>query len=240
MTDREGNGEISADAQQDLWPFLAGQLQRHLKSGLRRPGEVANPLLFFVMVVTLFPLGLGPDPERLREMAPGILWVVALLSNLTISHRLFAGDFEDGSLEQLAIAPQPLALSSLAQTLAHWLLSGVSLALAAPVFALMLGLPAAAMPTLVLSLLLGSFCLALIGSVGAALTVGIRRGGLLLSLLVIPLYVPVLIFGVSAVSEALVDGEPLRWLALLGAFAAGGLVLVPVATAAALRISIDA
>jgi heme exporter protein B len=225
---------------QPLMVFLRGQLMRHLKSGLRRPGEVANPLLFFVMVVTLFPLGLGPDPERLREMAPGILWVVALLSNLTTSHRLFAGDFEDGSLEQLAIAPQPLALSSLAQTLAHWLLSGVTLSLAAPLFGLMLGLPVAAMPTLMFSLLLGSLCLALVGSVGAALTVGIRRGGLLLSLLVIPLYVPVLIFGVSAVSEAIIDGSPARWLALLGAFAAAGLVLIPLAVSAALRISIDA
>lgn len=225
---------------QPLMVFLQGQLMRHLKSGLRRPGEVANPLLFFVMVVTLFPLGLGPDPERLREMAPGILWVVALLSNLTTSHRLFAGDFEDGSLEQLAIAPQPLALSSLAQTLAHWLLSGVTLSLAAPLFGLMLGLPVAAMPTLMFSLLLGSLCLALVGSVGAALTVGIRRGGLLLSLLVIPLYVPVLIFGVSAVSEAIIDGSPARWLALLGAFAAAGLVLIPLAVSAALRISIDA
>lgn len=225
---------------QPLGEFLRGQFMRHLKTGLRRPGEIANPLLFFVMVITLFPLGLGPDPARLREMAPGILWVVALLSNLTISHRLFAGDFEDGSLEQLAIAPQPLALSALAQTLAHWLLSGVTLALAAPIFGLMLGLPAAAMPTLVLSLLLGSLCLALVGSVGAALTVGIRRGGLLLSLLVIPLYVPVLIFGVSAVAEALIDGSPARWLALLGAFAAASLVLIPLAVAAALRISIDA
>ncbi len=224
----------------ELRAFLVGQFMRHLKSGLRRPGEVANPLIFFVMVVTLFPLGLGPDPAQLRELAPGIIWVVALLANLTTSHRLFAGDFEDGSLEQLAMAPQPLALSSLAQTLAHWLISGVTLAVAAPLFGLMLGLPTAAMPVLVASLLLGSFCLALIGSIGAALTVGIRRGGLLLSLLVIPMYVPVLIFGVSAVAEALIDGSPGRWLALLGAFAAGGLVLVPMAVAAALRISIDA
>lgn len=226
--------------QQPLGAFLVGQFKRQLRSSLRRPGEVANPLLFFVMVVTLFPIGLGPAPDRLRELAPGILWVVALLANLTISHRLFAGDFEDGSLEQLIIAPQPLALSSLAQTLSHWVLSGISLAAAAPIFGLMLGLPTHAMPVLSASLLLGSLCLALIGSVGAALTVGIRRGGLLLSLLVIPLYVPVLIFGVSAVTESLVDGSPARWLALLGAFAAGGLVLAPVATAAALRISIDA
>jgi heme exporter protein B len=124
--------------------------------------------------------------------------------------------------------------------LAHWVLSGVSLALCAPIFGLMLGLPNAAMPTLVASLLLGSLCLALIGSIGAGLTVGIRRGGLLLSLLVIPFYVPVLIFGVSAVSNAVVDGEPGRWLALLGAFAAGGLVLAPPSVAAALRISLDA
>jgi heme exporter protein B len=159
---------------------------------------------------------------------------------LTVSHRLFAGGFEDGTLEQLAISPHPLAFSAMAETLAHWLLSGVTLAASAPLFGLMLGLPPAAMPTLVLSLLLGSLCLALIGAVGAALTVGIRRGGLLLSLLVIPLYVPVLVFGVSAVADVLVGGEPSRWLALLGAFAAISLVLVPPAVAAALRISLDA
>jgi len=223
----------------DLWQFLWGQMRRQLRVGMSKPGEVLNPLLFFVMVVTLFPIGLGPNPERLALLAPGILWVVALLSNLTVSGRLFAADFEDGSLEQLALASHPLALTALSQVVAHWLLSGVTLTLASPLFAVMLNLPVQAIPVLMASLLLGSFSLSLVGAIGAALTVGIRRGGLLLSLLIIPLYVPILVFGVSAVSEAANVGDPMRWLALLGAFAAGGIVLAPLAIAAGLRISLD-
>lgn len=223
----------------DLTGYLLGQLRRQLQVGLSRPGDVLNPLLFFLMVVTLFPLGLGPAPEALRALAPGILWVVALLANLTVSGRLFAADFEDGSLEQMALAPHPLALTALAQVLAHWLLCGVTLALLSPLFAIMLNLDMAAIPTLVLSLLLGTLALSLISAVGAGLTVGIRRGGLLLSLLVIPLNVPVLVFGTSAVVAAGSDGDPSRWLALLAALVAGLLVLAPPATAAGLRISLE-
>ncbi|EED35363.1 heme exporter protein CcmB [Luminiphilus syltensis NOR5-1B] len=223
----------------ELGTFLWTQCLRQIKSRVASPGEIANPLLFFLMVVALFPIGLGPDPDRLATLAPGILWVVALLSNLIVSGRLFAGDYEDGSLEQLALAPYPLALSALTEVLAHWLLSGVTLALVSPVFALLLNLPNGAIPTLVGSLVLGSLCLSLIGGIGAALTVGIRRGGLLLSLLIIPLYVPVLVFGTSAVVEAAAGGAPQIWLALLGAVAAGGLVVAPLAIGAGLRISLD-
>lgn len=222
-----------------LTTYLLGQLRRHLKAGVGRPAEVANPLMFFLMVVTLFPLGLGPAPDQLAELAPGILWVVALLSNLTVSGRLFAADYEDGSLEQMAISEHPLALSAMTEVISHWVLSGVTLTLCSPVFAVMLNLPSVAIPALMASLLLGTLSLSLIGSIGAALTVGIKRGALLLSLLIIPLYVPVLVFGTSAVVEASTGGTPGPWLALLGAFAAGSMIITPVAIATGLRISLD-
>lgn len=226
--------------QPDLLKFLGFQAQRHLRGALRRPGDIVNPLVFFLMVVTLFPLGLGPDPDVLADLAPGIVWVVALLSSLLVSGRLFQSDFEDGTLEQLALAPHPLALSALAEITSHWLLSGVVLALVSPVFALMLSMPVQAIPVLMASLLLGTLCLSLFGAIGAALTVGLRRGGVLLSLLIIPLTVPVLIFGTSAVREALLGYDPGSWLALLGALGLVGLVVAPIAAAAGLRISLEA
>lgn len=226
--------------QPDLLTFLGFQAQRHLRGALRRPGDIVNPLVFFLMVVTLFPLGLGPDPDVLADLAPGIVWVVALLSSLLVSGRLFQSDFEDGTLEQLALAPHPLALSALAEIASHWLLSGVVLALVSPVFALMLNMPGQAIPVLMVSLLLGTLCLSLFGAIGAALTVGLRRGGVLLSLLTIPLTVPVLIFGTSAVREAVLGYDPGSWLALLGALGLLGLVVAPIAAAAGLRISLEA
>lgn len=225
--------------QPDSFTYWRLQLARHLRSGLRRPGDIANPLVFFFMVVTLFPLGLGPDPKVLATLAPGIVWVVALLSSLTVSGRLFAADYEDGSLEQMILAPQSLAISATAEVLAHWLLSGVTLTVVSPIFATMLNLPGQAIPALMLSLLLGTLCLSLIGAIGAALTVGLRRGGLLLSLLTVPLTVPVLVFGTGAVGEAAKGYDPSAWLALMGALAAGGLVLAPFAIGAGLKISAD-
>ena len=215
------------------------QFLRHGRSIMTSPADVANPLLFFFMVITLFPLGLGPDPARLATLAPGILWVVALLASLMVSAKLFASDFEDGSLEQLALAPYPLAVTALAEVSAHWLATGCLLALVSPLFGLMLGLPEAGLLTLLVSLLLGTICLTLIGALGSALTVNIRRGGLLLSLLIIPLNVPVLIFGTTAVREAVLGGNPESWLALLGGLALGSLVAVPLAIGAALRVSLD-
>jgi heme exporter protein B len=215
------------------------QFLRHGKTLAASPSDLLNPLLFFFMVVTLFPLGLGPDPERLSQMAPGILWVVALLASLMVSGKLFASDFEDGSLEQLCLAPHPLAILALAEVFAHWLGTGFLLALVSPLFAVMVGLPTQALPVLAVSLLLGSLCLTLIGAVGSALTVSIRRGGLLLSLIIIPLHVPVLIFGSSAVVEATRDGNVASWLALLAALALASLALAPLAIGAALRISLD-
>ena len=222
-----------------LRAVFARQFYRHARSILASPSDVANPLIFFFMVITLFPLGLGPDPDRLATMAPGILWVVALLASLMVSTRLFASDFEDGSLEQLALAPYPLALTALAEVAAHWLATGFILALVSPLFGVMLGLPLDGLLALVASLGMGTVCLTLIGALGSALTANIRRGGLLLSLLIIPLNVPVLIFGTTAVREAVMGGNPESWLALMGGLALGSLVVLPIAVAAALRVSLD-
>lgn len=220
--------------------LFASLLRRQWLLGLRRPVQVLNPLLFFALVITLFPLGLGPSPEVLARFAAGILWIVALLSNMLGVDGLFRDDFEDGSLDQLLLAEAPLYLLVLPYLLVHWLLSGVALALVSPLFALMLGLPAAGIPVLSGALLLGSGVMSVLGAVAAALTLGLRRGGMLIALLVAPLYVPVLIFGAAAVQAAL-DG--LAWgpyLALLGALLCAALALGPLAVAAGLRISADA
>lgn len=219
--------------------FLWRQLLRHWHSALRKPGDTFNPLLFYLMVVTLFPLGLGPDPNVLAMLAPGLLWVVALLATLTVAGKLFASDYADGSLEQLLLAPHPLYLSAMAEIVVHWLMAGLTLALASPLFAVMLKLPSDAIATLAISLLLGTWSLSLIAGIGAALTVGLRRGGALLSLIILPFMVPVLIFGASAVREAAQGYDPASWLALLGAYASAASILAPVAIATGLRISVD-
>jgi|TARA_B100000035_G_scaffold145431_1_gene123835 heme exporter protein B len=206
---------------------------------VRSPSEVINPLLFFLLVIVLFPLGLGPDPEQLSLLAPGILWVVALLANLMICMRLFVDDFEDGSLEQLAMVRIPLPIAVLPQLLASWLASGLLLSLVSPIFGLMLGLPLDVAPVLVASLLMGTAIMLLLGAVGAALTVGVQRGGILLALLILPLYVPVLIVGTRALNEALQGGDPAVALALLGAGVTGGLLLAPLAIAAGVRVSLE-
>lgn len=214
-------------------------LKRDLVLAYRRKSELINPLIFFLIVVSLFPLGVSPESGFLAEIAPGLVWVAALLATLLSMEALFRADFEDGSLEQLLLSPQPLFLVVLAKVFAHWLMSGVALTLVAPVLGVILFLPAEGMPGLMLSLLLGTPTLSLIGAIGAALTVGLRRGGVLISLLVLPLYIPVLIFGSSAV-QAAVTGLPLGgYLALLGALLALALALAPLATGAALKISVS-
>jgi len=220
--------------------FCLRLLRRQLVLALRRPVEIGNPLVFFAMVVALFPLGLGPDPEQLAAFAPGVLWIIALLSCLLTSDAVFRGDFDDGSLEQLLLSPQPLYLSVLAYIGAHWLVTGLLLALVSPLFALMLNLPPQALAALVASLLLGTGVLSLVGCIGASLTVGLRRGGILIALLVLPLYVPVLIFGSAAVQAAVSGSDVTPFLALLGAMLCLGIALAPLAIAAGLRISIDA
>ena len=215
-------------------------LRRQLVLAVRRPVEIANPLLFFSMVVALFPLGLGPAPAQLAGFAPGILWIVALLSNLLTSDAVFRGDFDDGTLEQLLLAPQPLYLSVLAYIGAHWIVTGLLLAMVSPLFAVMLNLPGHAISILMGSLLLGTGILSLLGCIGAALTVGLKRGGMLISLLILPLYMPVLIFGSAAVKAAVL-GEPAGpYLAILGAMLCLAIALAPFAVSAGLRITIDA
>lgn len=220
--------------------FCARLLRRQLVLAVRRPIEIANPLLFFAMVVALFPLGLGPEPDKLAAFAPGILWIIALLSNLLTSDTVFRSDFEDGSLEQLLLSPQPLFLSVLAYILAHWLITGLLLALVSPLFGLMLNLQANALGALAASLLLGTAVLSLVGGIGAALTVGLKRGGMLISLLILPLYMPVLIFGSAAVQAAVNNAPVGPYLAILGAMLCLAIALAPLAVAAGLRISIDA
>lgn len=220
--------------------FLAACVRRQLLLAWRRPVAVVNPLLFFLLVVTLFPLGIGPDPKQLQAFAPGILWIVALLATLMAAESLFRSDYDDGTLEVLILAPQPLYLSSLSYVIAHWLLTGLPLIILSPVFATMLQLQATAIPTLVLSLLSGTAVLSLVGSIGAALTVGLKRGGVLISLLILPFFVPVLIFGSGAVQFAAngMDSQP--QLLLLAGMLSLSLALAPLAVAAGLRISVDA
>jgi heme exporter protein B len=223
-----------------LLPFLSASLRRQVLLAFRRPVDTVNPLLFFLLVVTLFPLGIGPDPAQLAEFAPGILWIVALLASLLAAEGMFRSDFEDGSIEQLLLAPQPLYLSALTYVSAHWLLTGLPLTLLSPLFAVMLQLPVAAIVSLLLSMLLGTAILSLIGSIGAALTVSLKRGGMLISLIIVPLYVPVLIFGSSAVRFSVqgLDSQP--QLLLLGGILSLAIALTPFAIAAGLRISVDA
>ncbi|NIC05052.1 MULTISPECIES: heme exporter protein CcmB [Halomonadaceae] len=214
-------------------------LKRDLVLLLRRRSEVLNPLVFFAIVITLFPIGISPDPALLAAIAPGLLWVAALLAALLSLDSLFRADYDDGSLEQLLLTPQPLALLALAKVAVHWLLTGLPLALMAPVLGIMLALPAGSYVILGVSLALGSASLSLIGAIGAALTVGLSRGGVLLSLLVLPLYIPVLIFGAGAVQAAIYGDGVLAHLAILGALLALALILAPLAIAASLRISIN-
>ncbi|WP_439509827.1 heme exporter protein CcmB [Marinimicrobium koreense] len=218
--------------------FIA-TLKRDLLLAGRHPGDWINPLVFFLIAITLVPLGVGPESELLAVLAPGILWVMALLATLLSLDGLFRSDFDDGALEQCLVSPSLLYLTVLAKVLAHWLVTGLPLTLMSPLLGLMLALPEGGYGVLCLSLMIGTVTMSLIGSVGAALTVSLRRGGLLLSLIVMPLYVPVLIFGASAVNDAALGNQVGVALAVLGTFGAMAAVLAPFAAAAALRICVD-
>jgi heme exporter protein B len=221
--------------------FVAGRLlfERDLRLAMRRWDQVADPLVFFVMVTTLFPLALSPELSRLREVAPGVLWVAALLSSLLAADSLLRSDAQDGTLEQYVLSGQPLTWLLLAKTAAHWMLSGLPLVLMSPLVALALGVPTDALDTVIASLLMGTLTLSLLGAIGAALTIGLRRGSLLLALLVLPLAMPLLIFGARAV-ELAIAGEPVAGpMYLLAALLVLTLTLAPLTTAAAVRISID-
>ncbi len=214
-------------------------LKREISLGLRQKGEVLTPLIFFMVIASLFPLGVGAESNLLLRMAPGVLWVSALLAAMLSLQRMFATDYADGSLEQMALSGTPLGLLVLAKALAHFLLSGLPLVLVAPVLGLQFGLDGRALGILMLTLLLGTPTLSLIGSIGAALTLGVRGAGVLLSLLILPLYIPVLIFGAGAV-EADAAGLGIGGhLSLLAALLVLSLFFSPLATAAALRISLE-
>jgi heme exporter protein B len=212
---------------------------RDLRLAVRRRADTLAVLFFFVIVVSLFPLGVGPEPRMLRTMAPGVIWVAALLASMLSLGRLFSDDHQDGTLEQLLLSSCPLPLLVLAKMAAHWVCSGLALTLVAPLLALQFDLPPASIGVLALALLIGTPLLSLIGAIGAALTVGVRGAGVLLSLLVLPLCIPALIFGAGAV-DAAAAGMPVGGhLSLLGAMLSLALFLSPWAAATALRISME-
>jgi heme exporter protein B len=216
---------------------LLAVARRDLLLAWKRPGDVLNPLFFFAMVCTLFPLAVGPSAAQLTFSGPGVLWVAALLAMLISLNSLFISDFDDGSLEQLLVSPQPLPLVGLGKTIAHWLTSGLPLVLVSPIVAITYRMPGDVVLVLMLTLTLGTMSLSLLGSIGAALTVGLHRGTALLSLLILPLSMPVLIIGANTVSLAAGHETFSAGIWALAAYAVGTLSLAPYATAAALRIS---
>lgn len=222
-----------------LASVLVAVLRREIALALRQKGEVLTPLVFFVVIASLFPLGVGPESALLLRMAPGVLWVSALLAAMLSLQRMFAMDYADGSLEQMALSTTPLGLLVVAKALAHFLLSGLPLVLMAPVLGLQFGLDGRALGILMLSLLLGTPTLSLIGGIGAALTLGVRGAGVLLSLLILPLYIPVLIFGAGAVEADAAGLGAGGHLSLLAALLVLSAFFAPLATTTALRISLE-
>jgi len=216
---------------------FSAYFRRDLLLAYRRRGEVASPVIFFVMVATLIPLGVTPEPDSLKEMAPGIIWVMALLATLLSAEGLFVSDYKDGSLEQLLISPNLLVMPIFGKVTAHWITTGLPLTLVSPLIALMLSLPSVAYLPMMAGLALGTGCLSFLAAIGAALTVSLQKGNLLLTLIVMPLYMPVIIFG-SAVVQYSIDG--MAWsgpLAILGAMLTAAIALCPLAIAAVLRLT---
>ncbi|MDD2684614.1 MAG: heme exporter protein CcmB [Gallionella sp.] len=213
--------------------------RRDLVLAMRRRADVLTTLIFFVMVVSLFPLGVGPEMDMLRKMAPGVLWVAALLSSMLSLGRLFSADHLDGTLEQMLLVPQSLSMLVLGKMIAHWMVAGLPLVLMAPVLGIQFDMSAEAIGVLILGLLLGTPILSMLGAIGAALTLGLRGGGVLLSLLVLPLCIPVLIFGTGAVDAVSSGLSVASHLSLLGAMLVLALVFTPWVTAQALRISME-
>jgi heme exporter protein B len=219
--------------------YLITVIRRDLQLAARRKGDWLTSQFFFVMVVSMFPLGIGPDPVMLSKVGPGVVWVAALLASLLSLSRLFADDHRDGTLEQMLLSPNPPVLLALGKALAHWLIYGIPLLLIAPVLGVQFSLPAEAIGVLMLSLLIGTPVLSLLGSVGAALTLGLRGGGVLLTLLILPLYVPALIFGAGSVDAALAGMGAEANLSLLASFMVMTLLVSPWVASAALRVSIE-
>jgi heme exporter protein B len=214
-------------------------LQRDLTLAFRNRAEFANPLLFFILVITLFPLAVGAEPVLLARIAPGIIWVAALLAAMLSLDSIFRSDFDDGSLEQLLLSAHPMPVLVLAKVCAHWLVTGLPLLLVSPVLAVMLGMPTEALEALLLTILIGTPILSLIGSIGVALTVGLPKGGIILSVLILPLYVPVLIFASSAIDGAAAGLDISAQLYMLLSFLFLALSLSPLATASALKVSMS-
>ncbi|HYV25828.1 MAG TPA: heme exporter protein CcmB [Pyrinomonadaceae bacterium] len=212
---------------------------RDLILAWRRRADVLATVFFFIIVTSLFPLGIGPERETLRTIAPGVVWVAALLASMLSLGRIFGNDYQDGTLEQLILTPQSTYLMVLAKVLAHWVVSEIPLVVIAPVLGLQFGLSQNTLLTVMVSLLLGTPVLSVIGSIGAALTLGLRAANVLVALLVLPLYIPVLIFGSGAVQATVTGTSPQAWLLLLGATLIVSLVFAPWATSAALKISVE-
>ena len=212
---------------------------RDISIAMRRRIDAAAALFFFVVTASLFPLAVGPQPELLRAIGPGLIWVSALLAAMLSLPRLFTADYLDGTLEQMVLLAQPLSVLVLAKIFAHWLTSGVPLALIAPLLGMQFGLPPGSLLVLAAALVLGTPVLSLIGGIGAALTLGLRGGGALLALLVLPLYIPVLIFGAGAVEQAASGGDAAPYLSLLAAFLAIALALAPWAIGASLKLAVE-
>jgi heme exporter protein B len=214
-------------------------LRRDLTLAFRHRSEMFTPLFFFILVTALFPMSIGAEQSLLQNIGPGVIWVAALLAALLSLESLFRLDYEDGSLEQMLLTPQPLSLLVLGKVLAHWLRTGLPLVLLAPLVGFQYYLAGDTLMTMMLALLLGTPVLSLLGAIGAALTLGVRGGGMLLSLLILPLYIPILVYGAGAVAASATQSLPAQpFLLLLGAFLILAMVLTPVATAAALRISL--
>ncbi|MDX2319285.1 MAG: heme exporter protein CcmB [Moritella sp.] len=214
-------------------------IRRELLTAFRRKSDILNPLWFFIIVITLFPLGIGPEPNLLLRIAPGVIWVAALLSALLSMERLFRDDFLDGSLEQLMLTTTPLGVIVTAKVVAHWLLTGLPILLVSPLLAVFLSLDANTFMATFITLLLGTPVLSFVGAIGVALTVGLRKGGVLLSLLILPLFIPVLIFATSAIDAASFGVSYAGPVAILGAMLAASVTLSPFAIAASLRVSLS-
>ncbi|EPN9528299.1 heme exporter protein CcmB [Cronobacter malonaticus] len=214
-------------------------IRRELRLAARHQAELLNPLWFFLVVIVLFALGAGPEPQLLARIAPGVVWVAALLASLLAMDRLFRDDARDGALEQLMLLPTPLPVVVIAKVTAHWVTTGLPLVVLSPLAALLMGLNGHATLTLMLTLLLGTPTLSFFGALGAALTAGLRRGGILLSLIILPLAIPLLIFSTAAVDAAMMQLPVGGFFALSGAFLTASVTLMPFATAAALRITIQ-
>jgi heme exporter protein B len=222
-----------------LYSALFALLKRDLMLAFRHRAELVNPLIFFLIVVSLFPMGLNPQSQVLPMMGAAVIWVAALLAAMLSLDNMFRSDFDDGTLEQIVLSPWPLPAMVLMKVLAHWLVSGIPLVLLSPLLGVMFNLPAAGIGALVLTLLIGTPVLSLVGAIGVALTVGLRRGGVLLSLLVLPLYIPILIFGAGSVWDAALGSSIQGPLLFLGAILVLALTLAPFAIASAVRISLE-